>query len=171
MTEEAFRRIKIRVGAVIFQGEEVALICRTNALGTKHYTLPGGNVEATEDLPAALHRELLEELDLDLCAIPSPPRFTWILDSMVSRPGGTPPRKVHLVYRIQISSSMRTRLRVYEDDEHLGAGQVVWVPYRQTASLHLFPPVPLAQLQAPESAVDAASCLLPPLSDENYTWA
>ncbi|WP_328405237.1 hypothetical protein OHS70_37860 [Streptomyces sp. NBC_00390] len=44
----AFHRIKIRVAALIFDGDDVALIRRTNDRGVDHYSLPRGNVEPNE---------------------------------------------------------------------------------------------------------------------------
>ncbi|MFB4317737.1 NUDIX hydrolase [Actinomadura sp. 21ATH] len=62
-TASPFARIKIRVGALVFCGDEVALI-RRDRPGSTHFSPPGGNVEHGEDLLAALRRELAEELDL-----------------------------------------------------------------------------------------------------------
>ncbi|WP_406110175.1 NUDIX domain-containing protein [Streptomyces sp. NBC_01003] len=50
---------KIRVAAVPFRGDEVALVRRTKN-GQDQYTLPGGNVEDGEPVPAALAHELDE---------------------------------------------------------------------------------------------------------------
>jgi ADP-ribose pyrophosphatase YjhB (NUDIX family) len=86
-----FSRVKIRVGALVFCGENVALIRRDRPAGS-HYTPPGGNVEPGEDILDALRRELAEELHLspgDATA----PELCWVQDQMVTRPGPTtPPR-------------------------------------------------------------------------------
>jgi 8-oxo-dGTP diphosphatase len=50
-----FSRIKIRTGALVFCGEDVALIRRDRPTGS-HYTPPGGNVEPGEDILDALAR-------------------------------------------------------------------------------------------------------------------
>lgn len=60
-----FSRIKIRTSALVFCGDEVALIRRERA-DSVHCTTIGGNVEDGEPLPEALRRELAEELALDL---------------------------------------------------------------------------------------------------------
>ncbi|MFF3842509.1 NUDIX domain-containing protein, partial [Streptomyces sp. NPDC001930] len=52
-----FSRIKIRTGALVFCGNDIALIRRDRHEST-HYTPPGGNVEHNEDLHQALAREL-----------------------------------------------------------------------------------------------------------------
>ncbi|WCD84220.1 hypothetical protein KPP03845_100541 [Streptomyces xanthophaeus] len=166
----AFHRIKIRVAALVFDGEDVALIRRTNDQGTSHYSLPGGNVEPSEPLPGALQRELQEELGLHPEHLSGPPAFTWLLDAMVTRPGSAPPRKLHLVYRIQLGTGARQKLKTFEDDDTAGRGDIVWLPYRQTRDLNIFPPAPIADLAGPTADVDAASALLPQLNDTNYQW-
>ncbi|WP_246094302.1 NUDIX domain-containing protein [Streptomyces griseofuscus] len=89
-----FSRIKIRTGALVFCGDEVALIRRDRA-GSVHYTPPGGNVEEGEDLRQALRRELAEELDLDIDPAEGGD-LMWVVDQRVTRPGPTPPpRKLH----------------------------------------------------------------------------
>ncbi|MFI8265485.1 NUDIX hydrolase [Streptomyces sp. NPDC085665] len=166
----AFHRIKIRVAALIFDGQDVALIRRTNDRGMTHYSLPGGNVEPAEHLSDALQRELEEELGLAPEDLESPPGLTWILDAMVTRPGSTPPRKLHLVYRVSLSPGVRSKLKTFEDDDTVGRGDIVWMPYEQTRGLDLFPPVPISDLANPTEHVNASSALLPTLDDSNYQW-
>jgi len=60
-----FSRIKIRTGALVFCGEDVALIRRDRPAGS-HYSPRGSNVEPAEDILHALARELAEELHLSL---------------------------------------------------------------------------------------------------------
>ncbi|WP_229891693.1 NUDIX hydrolase [Streptomyces mashuensis] len=117
MTSPApFSHIKIRTGAIVFCGTDVALI-RRDRPGSVHYTPPGGNVEPGEDLDTALRRELLEELALDT-AQASEPELLWVVDQRVSRPGSTPPpRKIHLLYRLHISEDIRAALATEEHDE------------------------------------------------------
>lgn len=172
MTDEqtAFHRIKIRVAALIFDGDDVALIRRTNNAGVDHYSLPGGNVEPAEPLPQALRRELLEELGLDLQRLKQQPSFTWLMDAMVTRPGPTPPRKLHVIYRIHLAPGMRHDLRLHEDDDTLGKGVITWLPYHDTRKLNIFPPAPIADLDNPADPVDAASVMLTELNDTNYQW-
>ncbi|MBT2369291.1 NUDIX hydrolase [Streptomyces sp. ISL-10] len=161
--------MKIRVAAALFNGDEIALIHRTKN-GQDQYTLPGGNVEPGEPMHRALERELDEELGLDLTKAGSVPQVTWIQDAMVTRPGSTPPRKLHLVFRVHIASQTRTRLRTVEHDDTAGAGHLVWSHYKDTADKALFPPVPLAELATPTAPLDAAQAFLPALDDTNYNW-
>ncbi|MFJ3861525.1 NUDIX hydrolase [Streptomyces sp. NPDC090085] len=165
-----FHRIKIRVAALIFDGQDVALIRRTNDRGMTHYSLPGGNVEPAEPLSDALQRELEEELGLKPDDLTGPPSFTWLLDAMVTRPGSTPPRKLHMVYRVHLAPEVRPRLKTFEDDDTVGRGEIVWLPYDQTQGLDIFPPVPITALNGSIGCVDAASAMLPPLNDTNYRW-
>ncbi|MCP2334747.1 NUDIX hydrolase [Actinomadura rupiterrae] len=164
-----FHRIKLRVGALVFHGDEVALIRRPRA-GAVLHSLPGGNVEPAEDLPSALRRELAEELALDLDDA-TPPQLLWVVDQMVTRPGPTPsPRKLHLVYRLHITADVRRTLATEEDDDGHDSGEIVWLPYRDTVGLSLYPPVAarLASLPSPTSPVPDAAA--PGITDANYSW-
>jgi 8-oxo-dGTP pyrophosphatase MutT (NUDIX family) len=166
---EPFTRIKIRVAAALFNGDEIALIHRIKN-GQDQYTLPGGNVEPGERIHQALARELDEELGLDLSESSCVPQLTWIRDAMVARPGSTPPRKLHLVFRFHIVDVTRARLRTVEHDDTAGAGHLIWIHYKDTADKALFPPVPLAELATPTVPLDAARAFLPTLDDTNYHW-
>ncbi|MFD1935105.1 NUDIX hydrolase [Nonomuraea mangrovi] len=169
----AFTRIKIRTGALVFCGDDVALIRRDRA-NSVHYTPPGGNVEPGEDLLAALGRELAEELALNIDQA-TPPQLLWVADQMVTRPGPTaPPRKLHLVYRLHVSPEVRDRMAAEEHDELPDGGREVgiveWIDYRKTADLPIFPPIgpALAALSSPHATLTDAA--LPAVTDENYTW-
>ncbi|MFD7630581.1 NUDIX domain-containing protein [Streptomyces sp. NPDC059851] len=168
-----FARIKVRTGALVFCGDEVALI-RRDRPSSALYTVPGGNVEDGEDFTAALHRELAEELALD-AGLAEGGDLMWVVDQRVTRPGPTPPpRKLHLLHRFHISPAVRAGLAGYEADERPDGthdiGVVEWIDYRDTASLPLFPPVgrALAALPDPRAAVPDAA--LPPVTDRNHTW-
>lgn len=88
----------------------------------------------------------------------------------MTRPGSTPPRKLHFVFRVHIPNATRAHLRTVEHDDTAGAGQLTWSHYKDTAGKALFPPVPVAELAAPAEPLDAARAFLPPLDDTNYQW-
>lgn len=169
-SELPFQRIKVRVAAAVFMNDTVALVRRTNAMGVDHYSLPGGNVGPGEPLLEALARELMEELGLRLEEARSGPDLTWLIDAMVSRPGNTPPRKLHLVFRLHIDPELQNRLHTHEIDDTGGEGEIVWTDFRKTGKLNLFPRVPLAKLAHPTETSDAGSVLLPPMTDDTYHW-
>jgi 8-oxo-dGTP diphosphatase len=55
---------RIRVSALLRWRDRI-LLCRHEKPGKEYWLLPGGGVEAGENLLAALHRELREELGID----------------------------------------------------------------------------------------------------------
>ncbi|MGW5689034.1 NUDIX domain-containing protein [Nonomuraea sp. NPDC003754] len=168
-----FSHVKIRTGALVFCGNDVALIRRDRPTGS-HYTPPGGNVNTREDLIDALRRELAEELLLDLNDA-TPPELCWIQDQMVTRPGPTPPpRKIHMIFRCHITPDVKARLAAVEHDDLPNGGQelgiIDWVDYRKAGQLPLFPLIggQLSALLTPHSPT--GNPLLPPITDANYTW-
>ncbi|MGW0446198.1 NUDIX hydrolase [Streptosporangium sandarakinum] len=168
-----FSRIRIRVAALVFCGDDVALIRRDRPTST-HYTPIGGNVETGEDVLAALGRELHEELGLDLGKATTP-ELLWVVDQMVSRPGPAPsPRKLHLIHRVHVTLRVRAGLATVEYDELPDGthevGHIEWRDYRTTRDLPIFPPIgpALAGLPAPHAAITDAG--LPAVTDDNYTW-
>lgn len=169
-----FSLIRIRTSALVFCGDQVALIRRDRA-GSVHYSTIGGNVEAAEPLPDALRRELAEELALDIDQAEGG-ELLWVIDQRVFRPGPTPPpRKLHLIHRFHVTAKLRETLATEEFDEQPDGshelGTIEWVNYRNTAALRLFPPIgsALAALDSPRAQV--ADAALAAFTDENYTWA
>lgn len=172
-SEPLFSRNKFRVSALVFDGEEVALIHRDRENGS-HYTTVGGNVEPGEDFLDALARELNEELDLDL-ADASEPELLWVQDQRVSRPGPTPPpRKLHLVFRCFVTPEVRGELATVEHDEQpdgsVEMGHIEWVDYRTASELPLFPLIGEALAALPSPEAPARRTYLPAMTDANYRW-
>ena len=172
-TTPPFSRIGIRTSALVFCGNEVALI-RRDRPDSVHYTTIGGNVERGESLPDALRRELAEELALDLDQAEGG-ELLWVLDQRVSRPGPTPPpRKLHLIHRFHVTPAVRQGLAAQEFDEQPDGshelGTIEWVDYRDTAGMRLFPPIgpALSALADPRAQVTDAA--LDAVTDANYTW-
>jgi 8-oxo-dGTP diphosphatase len=168
-----FSRVKIRVGALVFCGNEVALI-RRDRPGSVHYTPPGGNVEPGEDLTAALRRELAEELDLSPHQATAP-ELLWVVDQRVSRPGPTPPpRKLHLIHRLHVAPEVREVLAVEEYDEQPDGGHeigvVEWIDHRDTADLPIFPLIGAALAALPSPHAVVADAALPAVTDDDYVW-
>lgn len=171
--ETPFTRLKIRSSALVFCGDEVALI-RRDRVDSVHYTTIGGNVEGPEPLPDALRRELAEELRLDAGQAEGG-ELLWVVDQRVSRPGPTPPpRKLHLIYRYHVTEDVRTTLAEQELDELADGshevGIIEWIDYRKTADLPLFPPIGTALAALPSLRAHVANAELPAVTDQNYRW-
>lgn len=163
----AFTTIKIRVAAAVTYRGRVALIQRTRDTAGQ-YTVPGGNVEHREPIPAALRRELREELCLDLDA-DTPLRLLAVQDQMVSRPGDTPPpRKLHLLFHVPVTDAQYASMGGTQYDDG-SFGQVVLVGLADVAGLHVYPDV-AASLTALRDTETSAAMLLPAMTDDTYTW-
>ncbi|MER6401739.1 NUDIX hydrolase [Kitasatospora sp. NPDC001603] len=78
--------VPVRVCAVLLHDGRLALIRRQRPHGVQH-TLPGGLVENGEDPLAALRRELLVELGLDVDVLPVPPVLRFVQEQEMERPG------------------------------------------------------------------------------------
>lgn len=168
-----FSRIKVRTGALVFCGDDVALI-RRDRPGSVHYTPPGGNVEDGEDFRQALARELDEELALDI-GLAEGGDLLWVVDQRVTRPGPTPPpRKLHLIYRLHITPETRAGLAAQELDEQPDGthevGVIEWVDHRKTADLPIFPPIGPALAALPDPRAPVGDAALDAVTDDNYTW-
>ena len=59
---------QVAVGAVVFHGEKVLLICRGNSPARGEWAIPGGKVRAGESLKEACEREILEETGIRISA-------------------------------------------------------------------------------------------------------
>jgi 8-oxo-dGTP pyrophosphatase MutT (NUDIX family) len=163
--------LTVRACCVILHDGQVALIHRPRP-GGDQYSLPGGLVHADEQVPAALARQLNEELGLDVTALPCRPELRWVQDQLTTRPGSTDPfRRLHLVHVLpDLSSSARHAMPAAEQDAE-DCTRIVWEPIDQAAGLHLPVPAAGAVIQGLASAgVLRAPVLLPPITDQSYRW-
>ncbi|QDN54177.1 NUDIX hydrolase [Streptomyces sp. S1D4-20] len=158
--------IAIRTCAVILEGRQICLIHRQRPDGDQ-YSLPGGLVHADEEVPAALARELKEELDLDLSALPGRPELRWVQDQITTRPGSDAPfRRLHLIHVLHVPPHARHTMAATEQDAEDHA-RIVWTDLDQAARLHLYP----AAAEALSAlATQASPVLLPPITDRTYSW-
>ncbi len=129
----------VRACCVILHDRQVALIHRQRP-GGDQYSLPGGLVHADEQVPAALARELKEELGLDVTALPRRPELRWVQDQLTTRPGSTVPfRRLHLIHVLpDLPSRARHAMPATEQDAEDYA-RILWEPIDQAARLHLYP--------------------------------
>ncbi|MEV8623938.1 NUDIX domain-containing protein [Streptomyces sp. NPDC051079] len=169
---QPFSTLKVRVAALVYCGDDVALL-RRDRPDSVHYTPIGGNVGPGEDLQVALARELHEELRLDVAEADGG-ELIWMVDQRVSRPGPTaPPRKLHLIHRFRITPEVRSTLATEEYDEQPDGsheiGHIEWIAHRETHDLPIFPPLGphLARLGPRTPVTDAA---LPAVTDADYRW-
>lgn len=169
-----FGRIKIRVSALVFCGNEVALLRRDRPNNIHLFTTIGGNVCEGEPLDVALTRELEEELAL-APGSGTEPELLWLMDARVTRPGKTPsPRKLHLIYRLHVNPEVRRALATHECDELVEGGHEVghvqWIDYRHAADLPLFPPIGAALAQLASPTARPSNVELPAVTDKEYSW-
>ncbi|MGF1427075.1 NUDIX domain-containing protein [Kitasatospora sp. LaBMicrA B282] len=161
--------IAIRVCAALLCGGEVCLIHRQRPDGDQ-YSLPGGLVEPAEEVPAALARELQEELGLGVARLPYPPVLRWVQDQLTTRPGSDELfRRLHLVHVLPVPTHVRSTVAAIERDAS-DATRVLWLPLPEAADLHLYPAVGdvLDQLRAPGAPTGPAQ--LPAITDRTYSW-
>ncbi|MEU2415762.1 NUDIX domain-containing protein [Streptomyces sp. NPDC013099] len=168
-TAGAVPAIAIRTCAAIIESDEICLIRRARPDGDQ-YSLPGGLLHPDEEVPVALARELKEELDLDVTALPDRPRLRWAQDQITTRPGRTGTfRRLHLIHLLPIPRHVRAALPTTEQDAE-DVTSVVWVPLAQAARSHLYPAVGNALSELTEPTEPPSDVLLPPITDQTYTW-
>lgn len=161
--------ITVRACAVILNGDEICLIHRARADGDQH-SLPGGLVHEDEEVPAALRRELKEELDLDLAALSAQPELRWVQDQFTTRPGRTEPfRRLHLIHLLHLPDHARHTLAATEQDAH-DHTRVIWVNIEQAARLHLYPAVGDTLATLTHATEPNGPVLLAPATDQTYNW-
>jgi ADP-ribose pyrophosphatase YjhB (NUDIX family) len=135
-TDAVAEPVRVRVCAVLVHDGQVCLIRRRRETGLQH-SLPGGLVEDGEDPPGALRRELLEELGLDLAALPAPPEPRSVQDQETPRPGESAPfLRRHLVFTAHLPVSLRHAIARTEQDD-VDRAPVLWLPVADAAGLRL----------------------------------
>ncbi|MFI8085884.1 NUDIX domain-containing protein [Kitasatospora sp. NPDC086009] len=161
--------VPVRVCAVLLHGGRLALIRRERPDGVQH-TLPGGMIENGEDPAAALRRELLEELGLDLDDLPDPPVLRFAQDQETARPGETGLfRRRHLVFTAYLPDHLHRTVATSEQDDPERA-PVVWLPLAAAAGLHLYPAVGPVLDQTTGTDLTVGPSLLLPMTDVTYRW-
>ena len=166
---QPFGVIKIRVCALVSSKGQVAVIERKRG-GLATYTVPGGNVDAGEDLGEALRRELREELGLDVALLQIQPKLIAVQDQMVTRPGNTPPpRKLHCIFGLSIDELHRSEIALLENDD-LGVGEIVWRDPYHLRNCKLYPAIQDLFLRPWSADIDVGVVLLNPMNDQNYRW-
>ncbi|MFQ6196967.1 NUDIX hydrolase [Streptomyces sp. NPDC000405] len=168
-TAEPTTAITVRSCAVILHDQHVCLILRQRPDGDQH-SLPGGLVHADEEVPAALARELKEELDLDVRALPVEPQLRWVQDQITTRPGSaTQFRRLHLIHVLHLPPHARHGIAATEQDaeDHT---RIVWAELHQAPKLHLYPAVGNAIATLTSTTHATTSVLLSPITDRIYRW-
>ncbi|MGW1194412.1 NUDIX domain-containing protein [Streptomyces sp. NPDC002536] len=163
--------IPIRTCAVILHDNHICLIHRERPDGDQ-YSLPGGLVHADEEVPAALVRELKEELGLDLAELTSRPVLRWVQDQITTRPGNSAPfRRLHLIHVLHLPSDARRNVADEEQDAEDHA-PIVWADLDRAARLHLYPAVGevIGTLTEAGGQAGLVPVLLPPITDRTYRW-
>ena len=169
MTAPTAPAVPVRTSAVILDGDEICLIHRRRHDGDQ-YSVPGGLVQDIEPIPAALARELREELDLDLAQVPKTPQLRWVQDQINNRPGtGQTFRRLHLVHLVTLPSGLRKTLAASELDAN-DPTEVTWTNYRDAVSFHLYPDIRSALEALPRTGPDRGPVWLEPMTDRTYRW-
>ncbi|SEM77264.1 NUDIX hydrolase [Streptacidiphilus jiangxiensis] len=157
--------IPVRTCVAIVNRGEVCLIRRSRADGDQ-YSVPGGLLDTDEEVPAALARELKEELDLDVTTLGVAPVLCWEQHQATTRAGGLFQRR-HLIHVLQAPDHVRDLISATEQDAEDDT-QVVWLPTSQAAALHLYPDIGTALAGFNGVPIDVAE--LPPMHDGTYAW-
>jgi 8-oxo-dGTP pyrophosphatase MutT (NUDIX family) len=162
--------LTVRACCVILHDGQMALIQRRRPDGDQ-YSVPGGIVHADEEVPAALARELSEELCLDLSVLPCQPELRWVQDQITTRPGKTDPfRRLHLIHVLpDLPASARHAMAATEQNAEDEA-RIIWAEIGQAARLHLYPAAGDAIATLAGTGSQPGPVLLPPITDRTFRW-
>ncbi|MFC4512196.1 NUDIX domain-containing protein [Streptomyces ehimensis] len=163
--------VPIRACAVILRDRHMCLIHRERPDGDQ-YSLPGGLVHPGEEVPAALARELSEELGLNLAELSSGPELRWVQDQITTRPGSKAPfRRLHLIHVLHLPPDVHHAIADTEQDaeDHT---RIVWTELDRASALHLYPAVgeALSTLTGVRGQTSPAPVLLQPVTDRTFRW-
>ncbi|WP_369185861.1 NUDIX domain-containing protein [Streptomyces sp. Y1] len=131
----------------------------------------GSVAETGEDPVDALHRELPEELGLDLAVLPNAPVLRFVQDQETERPGERAPfRRRHLVFTAHLPDHLVAAVAAVELDDS-GQAPVVWLSAADAVGLHLYPDVGavLDRAVGPDATV-GGPVLLPAMTGASYQW-
>lgn len=162
--------LTVRACCIILHDGHMALIRRQRPDGDQ-YSVPGGIVHADEEVPAALARELREELCLDLSDLPCQPELRWVQDQITTRPGKVAPfRRLHLIHVLpDLPASAQDAMAATEQDAEDEA-RIIWAEIGQAARLHLYPAVGEAIANLASTPSHHAPVFLPPITDRTFRW-
>ena len=118
---------RIRVAAIIVQGDSVLLVRHTKGSET-YWLLPGGGVDYGEALDKALKRELREEANLDVTV----KELVFVNDSIA--PDGSR-HVVNVYFRAEVAGG---ELAVGDDERVV---EVSFMPVAALTSLSLYPDI------------------------------
>jgi 8-oxo-dGTP pyrophosphatase MutT (NUDIX family) len=121
-----------------------------------------------EEGPAALARELREELDLDIRTLGDPPVLCWLQQQATTRPDSDVLfRRQHLIHVLEAPDHIRGLIAATEQDAN-DATKVIWIPLAEVAALHLYPDA--ARTLAAYSGPPHSIVELAPMQDHSYRW-
>jgi len=162
--------LTVRACCVILHDGQVALIHRQRP-GGDQYSLPGGIVHADEEVPAALARELNEELGLDVTALPRRPELRRVTSSPPAP--AAPRRSAGPTSSTCCPTSHCWHARSAMAGTELDAedhARIVWTRTGQASRLQLYPAVGGAIEILASTHVQPVLLLLPPITDQSFRW-
>lgn len=124
---------RLRVAALLVEGDAVLLVRHARRSGPSAWLLPGGGVEADEPLHDAVRRELAEETAVSPVLVEG---LAAVAQS-IAPPGGERRHVVHLIYACR----RLTRSPAPMVSRDPGVAEAAWIPRARLATLTLHPPI------------------------------
>ncbi|MFD7734556.1 NUDIX hydrolase [Kitasatospora phosalacinea] len=166
--------VPVRVCAVLVDPDGRICVIRRHRPGGVQHSLPGGLLADGEQPTGALHRELREELGLDLAAADVDPAPRFEQHQATTRPGRDGLfRRRHLVHVVHLPQALVEDVALVELDA-ADTTEVLWLPPADLVGTHLYPDVgehlvDAVTVQAPPVAA-APVRLLPAMTDATFRW-